>query len=635
MLPPAPAAPTSSAVARPTDWVGNPPVVRPVGTTTSGRPRRSKLLVGGAVAAVVAVGGAGIFAVSNMTGSSVGGAAAPEDLGFALLSAIENEDVLGVIDVLVPGERDALGQPFVETISELQRLEVLGDTDLSKISGLDIELSGEDVQVRTTNVPDIVNIDLRADAVVSIDGADLPIGDLVTDNLPDDMLTELRGTRVTQSDQLDIWLTAVQQDGQWYFSLLHSLAEVGRGELAAGTGIPEVGVGASGADTPEGAVDNLLTSIEQIDLTGLIRSLNPGEAAALQRYAPLFLDDAEAALSELPLSWKISDRSIRVEGSGDTRTAFLDSLAIDGELDGSPFSLSYGDGCVRASFQAETIDQCGNQLDTESIMGLLGDDPAVTALIETIQSAFADVEPAGLELRAFDGKWYVSPIGTTTEVLLKLLRALDRRELDAIIAAFEPAMTAIEDSIFRSFDDLAGSGGFTFPDTPFPDTPFPDTPFPDTPFPDVPVPAATLPAATLPPDDPAGTPPTDPPDEAWLRCYEMDAAGATACFESYVASGDIDRSTIPVVLRHPECGYAELAWSNEIYALPDDEFIAAAESARDCFLALVDSGDVSPYELPSEITNLECFEGRNWYQVFDDPEYDARYYECIGAGFGE
>ena len=132
--------------------------------------------------------------------------------------------------------------------------------------------------------------------------------------------------------------------------------------------------------------------------------------------------------------------------------------------------------------------------------------------------------------------------------------------------------------------------------------------------------------------------PTEPTDsfgsDPWLECYEKDAADATTCFESYVASGQIDRSTVPVVLRHPECGYAELAWSNEVYSLPDDEFVAAAESARACFLALVDTGEVSSFELPSEITHLECFEGRNWYQVFDDPEFDARYYECIGSDTG-
>jgi hypothetical protein len=92
---------------------------------------------------------------------------------------------------------------------------------------------------------------------------------------------------------------------------------------------------------------------------------------------------------------------------------------------------------------------------------------------------------------------------------------------------------------------------------------------------------------------------------------------------------------VPVELRFPECGYGEIRWSGALYSLPDAEFIAAVEAARPCFLALVESGQIQDYELPSEIANLECFEGRNWYNVFDDPEYDARYYACVEAAFAD
>ena len=70
-----------------------------------------------------------------------------------------------------------------------------------------------------------------------------------------------------------------------------------------------------------------------------------------------------------------------------------------------------------------------------------------------------------------------------------------------------------------------------------------------------------------------------------------------------------------------------------ICAVAPEEFIAAAEAARPCFLDLVEQGEVSEYELPTEISHLECFEGRNWYNVFDDPDYDERYFACLDAGF--
>src|SRR5262245_20142429 len=56
--------------------------------------QRSKWVVIGAVAAVVAVVAAGLFAIKSFTGGASGGAESPEALGTQLLTAIDNEDVL-------------------------------------------------------------------------------------------------------------------------------------------------------------------------------------------------------------------------------------------------------------------------------------------------------------------------------------------------------------------------------------------------------------------------------------------------------------------------------------------------------------------------------------------------------------
>ena len=47
---------------------------------------------------------------------------------------------------------------------------------------------------------------------------------------------------------------------------------------------------------------------------------------------------------------------------------------------------------------------------------------------------------------------------------------------------------------------------------------------------------------------------SDEPAEAsgWERCYnEQDAADATACFQEYVTTGEIDETFMPVALRFP------------------------------------------------------------------------------------
>src|SRR5262249_15057895 len=206
-----PAAPPAGGASPPRAFAPAPAPAEPIPSGETARPRRTKFIVGAGLAAVLAVGAAGVFAVSRFNGAAEGGAGSPSELGTALFTAIDNEDVLGMTDLLLPGERDLFRQPMIDLVAELSRLEVLTpDADLSDISGVDITLGSTSVTARPTNVPDIVNVDLRADVSATVDGNTFPIGDLVTDNMDPDALTELRGTTETSTDQLDTSLAAVQ-----------------------------------------------------------------------------------------------------------------------------------------------------------------------------------------------------------------------------------------------------------------------------------------------------------------------------------------------------------------------------------------------------------------------------------------
>ena len=628
VLPPVPSSPWSSAAQQtPTPSVDavsevtSPEAasyVPTVGGREPGRSRRSRVLVGGGVVAVLAVGAAGVFAVRQYSGSTQGGAANPTELGAELMTAIEQEDVLGMVDTLVPGERDVMRDPLIDLVAELTRLDVLAEgADLSSIAGFDVELASEAVIARGTNVDDIVNVDMRADATVMVDGSVVPIGELITDNMDPDDLTELRGSSETSTEEFEATLTAVELDGRWYFSLFHSLAEELRADVEPVPDIPVEGIGADGAESPEAAFDQLLDRTVALDVAGVIQTLNPGEAAALQRYAPIFLDEVDAAVAELPAyELSIDSRDVRVEGEGARRTVFIDGLSGSGSF-GEPgeqvrFEFDWSGDCVHASIEGDGIDsqqfdECTSDLTSQpDLQQALEDAPAIKELLAAIEEALADMQPAGLELRQVEGKWYVSPITTGTEAVLKFLRALDRQEIDHLIELG----AASGEEIF----DLALGGMLGLGDDPYGEF-------------SAETPAETV--ATMPdfPDESA-TPTTEV--ATWDRCYnESAAADAAACFEEYVASGDIDESFIPVALRFPECGYAELSWSSEIYSLSDAEFMAAADAARPCFMALLAAGSVEEYELPYEITRPECFEGRNWYATFDDPEYDERYWACI------
>ena len=580
----------------------------PIDPTPPATRSRSKVLVGAAVVGVLAVGAAGVFAVRSFTGDSVkGGAATPEELGSALMTAIENEDVLGMVDVLSPGERDVFRQPMIDLVSELTRLEVLApEADLSKIEGFDIALENEAVTARSTNVVDIVNVDMSADATITVDGAAVPVGDLVTDNMDQSDIDEMRSSTETSEEEFDGSLTAVQLDGRWYFSLFFTAAEAARGDYSdSDMQIPVEGIGAVGADSPDAAVNQLFDSVQGLDLRLLIQSLNPGEAAALQRYAPLFLDDAESALDDVPLEWQITTRDFRVEGDGSTRTVFLDTIAIEGNFDGDDFSVSIDGDCVTAEGGGESFEQCaGDAIADDQVDEFLADAPEVKEFIDALSEAFADVEPIGLELREFEGKWYVSPISTWSEAVLKVLRALDRDEIDRLI---DLGTAAVDEG----FDDVFGGlSGDEFLDEPFLDDEFIVETTTDFSF-----------DTTFDTTAPVGTD----------ACYsETDPEAASSCFLQYVDSGEIDASAVPVELRFPECNYAA-RWTGELYSMDDATFVSTVEGVRQCFLDKLAAGELEDYELPSEIVYFDCFEGRNWYNTFDDPDYDTRYYACVDA----
>src|SRR4029079_11655410 len=135
------------------------------------------------------------------------------------------------------------------------------------------------------NVDDISNVSINASSTVTVNGDEVPIGDLIPELTGDD--PDIGDS--TDDADFDVQFTSVKRDGRWYVSLFYTAAEGSRGDAD----IPEKGIEPEGADTPDGALDNMFTAIGDLDLEAIIAGLNPNEAEALQRYAPIFLDDAQ------------------------------------------------------------------------------------------------------------------------------------------------------------------------------------------------------------------------------------------------------------------------------------------------------------------------------------------------------
>jgi hypothetical protein len=572
----------------------------------AGGPKRSKGKLIGGLVGVGALVAAGTFAVVSITGNDAkGGAASPEDVATSLAGALDNEDALGVIDLLLPGERDTFRQPMIDLFEHLRRLDVLSDeASLDKIGGIDIEVTVDEVRAEPTNVADITNVFMSGSSSITVNGDEVPLGDLLIDEA-------FGGDRPEIDDQsdsssfVDTRFTAVEEGGRWYLSAFYSIAEAVRGDRD----IPDEGIAPAGADSPEGAVDALLGHVSDLDLEGVIADLDPTELAALQRYAPLFLDDAQDATDDAGIEWGVHNVSYSVEGSGDRRSIGIDHLefrATDGvDLgSGDEASVVYDLGCFDITLGGDTQHACPGDLASlnEAIddLGDGEDTEALRDLADVYERAFADYDPTGIAVHEVDGRWFVSPLRSMADSVDAVLSALDADELSDLIDA---ARTAFENTIgsIDLGDPLDGLdvGGLD---------------------------VGGLDVGGL--DDGTDGTATDDGFDALTVCYAAaDAAAGVQCFQDGIADGTIDPTFVSVPIRHPECGVAETYWGG-LFGLSDEEFVTLITDASPCFLQLIASGEISSWEVPDELLAPECVEGRNWYTAFDDEEYNTRVFEC-------
>ncbi len=404
---------------------------------------------------VAAVAASGAFAVTQLGGGD--GAGSPEAAVQAMFGALGDEDLLGVLEALAPGERRAL-RPTVETLAdELQRLGVLGDgVALDDISGIDITIEG--LELESDEVADgiaAVTVTGGAIAVESVPD-DLPIGD----NLRS--LIEEGGGEVGEAEYRDegdlgderIDIMAVEDDGGWHVSLFYTLAEAVR--RGSGLDVPDfaAGVEPEGADSAEAAVEGMLRSAVGLDLEAVIAGLAPDEAGALQDYAPLFLPDVEAGAADLRESGvelALDELELSSEGADDGATRVtLDAFRLSvGIPDEGEMVVEFDGECVRFEVDGQdaSLDFLGTGedefcLDDEAGAGLFGSLSGATGGFVTVEVG---------------GSHFVSPTRTAFDGVLQFVAALQPEDLEdseALFALLYGDLLSGAESDFEDFDDF-------------------------------------------------------------------------------------------------------------------------------------------------------------------------------------
>jgi hypothetical protein len=288
----------------------------------------------GVLAAVTALIGAGGFTTySFLAASNDGGAATPEEATSAFVSAIEHEDLLGVIDVTLPEEVGELRSAVDSISGDAKRVDLLADSfDASGIQGVDVSV--DDLALSTEFLEGgLAKVTATSGTVnATFDPQTFPFGDKVRAVLGDNLDVGTASSTFGNDDPIALLMT-VERGGRWYVSLEYTVAEYVR--QAAGWEVDSaVSRTPVGFDSPDQAVSGFYDRVATFDLQGAMDTFAPGEDA-MAWLAQGWLTDAQSVIDRSRLDgWSvgISGLTYDTTGEGDHLTLRPKTFKIEGTV---------------------------------------------------------------------------------------------------------------------------------------------------------------------------------------------------------------------------------------------------------------------------------------------------------------
>lgn len=402
----------------------------------------------GVVAAALAIAGGGAFAVTRALGEPAG-PQTPLAAVEQFFVALDNDDLIGVAETMLPSERESLIDPSLDLLIELQRLEIIDPAmDPGAITSVDLQVDG--LEAATAEIgPGVARANLTA-GVVSVSGstADVPWGSLLADRAAELVPVESYDEEIVDFADEEVELAIVEEDGSWYVSLWYSVAEAARQELDAPLPAFGNGVQPVGGSTPEAAFENMINAAVALDAEAAIANLDPREFRALYDYAPLFLGQADDGAEELRQMMDDNQVSVRIDRldltSGELRgrtVVSMNGFAAVATMGDEAVSIDYDGRCLNVVIDGEIEALCENDLaDQFAGAGL----PAGFDRFYSTSSSATAVER--------DGRWYVSGLPTVLYGYRDLLAELERADLEEMINGFE--------SLFESGLGFGGASPF-------------------------------------------------------------------------------------------------------------------------------------------------------------------------------
>lgn len=406
-----------------------------------GSARRRPMRLAAVGIASVAVLGAGIFGITTM--NDTGGNASPEEAVEQFFDAVDDEDVIGLLESVDPAERTSLRRAVEGALEQTDRGAITDGLDLDGVQGVDLQV--REVAHETQRFTDgIAGVDLTAgviDADFSID--DFAFGRTVRNLLDPD--AEDPGAASMDLDGVRVM--TVQRDGSWYVSALYTGAEAIRRADDPDSAVPAFGTAttAVGADSPEAAVRDLANAIDRLDVEAMIGLTSPTRAQVLHDYGPRLIDFAE---DSDPDAVSVTDVEMATSPGPDGSTLVEVTgyeISFGGEYDTVTHRLE--DGCLITSYEYD--DPYDGAYQGEEDEYPYPEDPWFPSETSTCDGGVGVLDGFGMlgfgifgvtgDTITFTvveegGRWYIDPLDSLAQVLVGSLEAASQDRFDELVA---------------------------------------------------------------------------------------------------------------------------------------------------------------------------------------------------------
>lgn len=390
----------------------------------------------GAIAAVVvvALGVGATFFVLNKSDAGSGGEDNPTQAATNLVNSLSQGDVLGVLESLTPAESSLLVDFNAKTTKRLQELNVYKkDADPNKLHGASVQAANLKYDEKgAEKVNDHLTITKLVGGTVSLhaDVNELPLTEEFMeaafpdglDSKPTDEKIDI--AKVVKESGEPIRIATVKVDDKWYPSLFYTVADYAL--QAADKEWPSTPIANNGAGSPDDAVKEMVQAAINSDAERVIELLPPDEMGALHDAGPALLEEMGRPSPSGVEVTKLETETADAE-TGGTRVMLKE---IEVKADGGTYHVTKDGDCYTAEGEGESQKICAEDLAKE--MGNSRTSSEMQQALTHLASGL--MKNTGVVTTEVDGKWYVSPLRTYSELGLSAISDLTPEDVLALVS---------------------------------------------------------------------------------------------------------------------------------------------------------------------------------------------------------